>query len=535
MSFSYRYLGLIALMMAVVSLAVSNLACTDGQGEVVTPPIGKSGENATINFEHDGTLTLLPGQTVEVAVVSEPADYYEVAFYLVGDALDASLDHTLVVADVSGRAVATLRAPNGPTIFAVRATIKNGPSADLPVAVSEQGIGTLSVTPEYAGDRPTHTWIGSVVAGTNCEALGPTLPTDPEGALPAVAATGKPLIVPAAPVGPNLAIAVRAGHYMWGCADEANLVAGQVTEVTVYIVNKPIVANDVRLDIDMDFVPDAVPWQKLSSESIAMMLDVFLGSWSTENEALLEAMCAQSLNSIDCQAARIAGGWDELVASYLLTNGVSLTDSLNSWIEQGLAIEPFTNQSLVDSQRTDVDGFGILAVEHVGGITPAQAGLPKEYLVPFAVDMDDAVRLGGTLFWMPSKYFGAAAARGATQQLPGSSTVGEALTELIGCDQLASLLGGFIECGTNCMQQLCEAAVESSWQLALAASTDTGMVGELTLEASGQAKFDDTALLTGFNGTWLGKVSNGLLWSDVQGVISAQTAEQPARSADPSP
>ena len=65
-------------------------------------------------------------------------------------------------------------------------------------------------------------WTASVVVIASCADLAATLPEEPAGALTATApASGMPVIPENAPVGPNLAVVVRAGHFAWGCADTA--------------------------------------------------------------------------------------------------------------------------------------------------------------------------------------------------------------------------------------------------------------------------------------------------------------------------
>src|SRR5436190_23264003 len=76
---------------------------------------GVSGPNATVGFQEGGTLTLAPGESRQVHLVTSPAASYELRFALLGNALDASLDKTIVVAGSDGHADVMLRAPNGAT------------------------------------------------------------------------------------------------------------------------------------------------------------------------------------------------------------------------------------------------------------------------------------------------------------------------------------------------------------------------------------------------------------------------------------
>ena len=234
----FPYCTLAALAVPALGALSTMSACLSVPGDTAEPATTAApGTNASLAFASPGTLKLAPGETTAVEVQATPPDHYELSFYLVGAALDASLSPASMMADGDGHASVTMRAPNSATSYVLRATITDGPSADLQVAVSDKGFGSLRIEPSYAGTRTTDQWIAKVVSGTSCAALSAALPEDPAGALTATAAPGEPLIVDVAPVGPNLAVVVRGGHYMWGCADEPNLVAGEVLGGEVPIVN----------------------------------------------------------------------------------------------------------------------------------------------------------------------------------------------------------------------------------------------------------------------------------------------------------
>ena len=99
MRFTYRLLGLLApLVLAAPS------ACSVGNDETgTTPPTVVPGTDATVAFAQHGTLMLTPGETTGVDVVVKPADHYEVSFYLVGAALDASLYPATVMTTAAAR------------------------------------------------------------------------------------------------------------------------------------------------------------------------------------------------------------------------------------------------------------------------------------------------------------------------------------------------------------------------------------------------------------------------------------------------
>jgi len=101
-----------------------------------------------LTFEEEGTLQLEPGEVRRVWVAGHPPAPYTVSFSLLGDAGGAWLDRTTAIADESGRTWVRLHASNLST-FRLRAATKEGLAAELGVAVSAEGFGTLCVILVY--------------------------------------------------------------------------------------------------------------------------------------------------------------------------------------------------------------------------------------------------------------------------------------------------------------------------------------------------------------------------------------------------
>jgi len=153
--------------------------------------VGKPGVDASIVSSTSRPSALTPGQIADISVKTSPPDTYAISFLLVGEALDASLDKR-TWSPIPDGAPRCACARQGATNFVVRAKIKDGPSADLQVAVSDQGFGSLAITPAYGGARSTREWIAQVVSGTTCEALAPNFPADLPGALRPPPSTTRP-------------------------------------------------------------------------------------------------------------------------------------------------------------------------------------------------------------------------------------------------------------------------------------------------------------------------------------------------------
>lgn len=508
------------------SLGVVGAGCSDADSAAGdTPRIGVPGVDATVAFEHEGTLKMAPGETVEISVVGTPAKPYAIKLLLLGDSLDASLDRTDVVADASGRATATLRAPNTATLFAVRATIKDGPSANLSVAVSDQGFGTLTVLPDYAGQRETREWVASVVTGTNCETLKPTFPNDPEGPQPVTAEEGEPIVIEDVPVGPKLAVFVRGGHFMWGCADKSDLVANENVKVEVRITDKPLDLGGANLDVSLGMALDEQDWAAMVATQRGGLVDAFLGR-VTASAMLLEAM--QSAYAGDPQAFEAAstnGDWLTQIDTHFSSHGVDLGASLAAFVDEGLVDEP----NEIQATLTGVDNaptHAVLTVLSIGSASPAVMNVPDEYVMSFTADPDDTVRLGGTLFWMPSRYFGYVAEQAALLEYVDSGDFAGVLAEMAHCETLD--LQGLDGCDAVCVADLCAAALSERWDRALASSAEMLSWGELPFESSGASRFDDAATVTGFSGNWLGQFVAATQTVKIVGAAEAQKAGQPA-------
>ena len=99
----------------------------------------------------------------------------------------ASLDVAYVMTGSDGHASVTLHAPDAPSSFKLRAWIPSGPSAELAIAMSKVGVGSVQVTPDYTGQRPVDEWVASAIAGSSCDDLIGQLPGEPKGALVATA------------------------------------------------------------------------------------------------------------------------------------------------------------------------------------------------------------------------------------------------------------------------------------------------------------------------------------------------------------
>jgi hypothetical protein len=532
MRFSLTTLGFLAAVLGAAGCSVS----ADGADAKATPVVPPAPAAALIHFEQEGTITLEPGKSRSISVVASPPTTYDVRFALIGDALDGWIESAAVKADASGVATIELHAPNQPTTFHLRASIvlengEAGPSAETSVAVSAQGFGTVRVLPQYTGKRPVQTWTASVAARTTCADLAATLPGEPDGALVAKAAFGAAPLVLNAPVGPNLAVAVRAGHYGWGCADTTDLKADGTLDVKVTIVDKPIDLASTDLDLALKYEPDAVGYGALLASAGALLRQAFLPKGAPEAELVLTAMGQATPvdQAAGFEAARATLGWNALASAHFEGLETSVGDRCSSWISAGLPLQAHLIKAHL-AAKIGAPGVAAVNVLTIGSVDADSAGVPAASPFSWTANPDDTLILGGIIAWQPARYVGAAALAGAKVAQPNAQTMADALAQAADCAGLAAKLQGFGACDTACVATLCAQALGDRWTLGLAASTDAGLLGHLTITASGPAQIDDTAKLRGFTGIWLGTVSDTLVSAKVKGSFEGT---QPANAPPP--
>jgi hypothetical protein len=477
--------------------------------------------NATVAFVQQGTLKLAPGEQAQLTVVTTPPEAYAISFRLVGDSREASLDRSSAVADAQGRATVALKAPKQATTFAVRATIKDGPSADLVVSVSGLGFATLDVKPTYSGNRPVTHWYAAAVSGTTCAALSSKLPADLEGALKSQAATWQPLLIEDAPVGPALAVVVRAAYYAWGCTDVSGLAANATSKVDVQVANKPIDVTQSKLDLSLVFSPEPEPYKQIVTQHLALMTAVF-GGKTDQPAALLAAMAQAAPDKKALDAAADKDGWLAKLQQHWSSQKVDVVAKLEQL--GGInAVKPPVIKGQVKSLGDP--SHALFTLKSIGPLLGADAAAPSEYLMNISVDPDDSVHLGGTLFMMPSRFLGSTISSVGMAMDPTKKSFAELLAATVVCDKLD--LPGLQSCTGACIASLCTKALGLLWEEALDASAANSLAAQIPMNASGAAKFSETALLTGFTGTWLGQLSSGKLTAKVTGAAEAAEIASP--------
>ena len=107
-----------------------------------------------------------------------------------------------------------------------------------------------------------------------------------------------------APVGPNLAVAVRAGHYGWGCADTTDLKADGTLDVKVTIVDKPIELDATDLDLALTYEPDAADYGALIGDASALLRERVLAQGDRRSRARARRRWARPRRAIRRRCSR---------------------------------------------------------------------------------------------------------------------------------------------------------------------------------------------------------------------------------------
>ena len=503
---------------------LGHLGCSSTEVIAPSPTDETASSTGQVAFASPSTLTLMPGESTQIAVTTSPGTAGEVSFVLLGDAENASISASAATTDQAGTASITLRAPDAPTTFRLRATIATGASAELSISVSEQGFGSLRVVPNYDGKRTPKLWTASVVARTTCAAIAPTLPDDPPGAIQAVADATQAPIVDGAPVGPNLAVVLRSGHYVWGCTDFTGLVAGATVSVDVNLLDGPVDLAKTRLDLGFDFAPDAAPYADIAHHAAHAILQDIFPAATTEATVLLDAM-AQSLDGAskaDFAARRVALAWDDAVSAYLVTKGVVLRDTSDAFAKDGFASEPATLTALVKGDADSADPSLFLGA--IGTVSAKAAGVLHEQSINWAVNPGDILGLGAKIQFSPVRWVSALTLKGAQASVPGATSMGDALSTLVGCEAIATTLGPSASCDASCLAAACEQGLAERWSHGVDVAESALGPGVITVTATGGLEVDDDAVPTSLAGSWIGAVSDGLASANASGNVTGKSA-----------
>jgi hypothetical protein len=543
--------GIFALLLA--ACAAFSAACGSSSSDTAGPTGGRGGDDPgaagsgndvqdiTLEFNPTGSITMSPKDTRELTVRAvfgdpkrddaPPASQIRVRFGLTATdeaMLDAVLDTSEALTDADGLAHVMLTAPSKPIDFSVRASNpRSAVIAQQGVIVTATRKTTLSVQPSYTGHRPRKEWIATAQPGVTCADLGSP---PPDGDRVGSAPPNQPITLTDVPVGMSLAVTVRVGHYITGCADVPALNEGEGNQVLVYANDRALNLAATNLSLHFGATDVHPGFDKLLQTSAAAAESVLLGNAKSDITALLDGMreTALGLDRDAFDLTRADKDWDGALESVFgKTATRRLRDPAQRWLNAGLAA---LNAPDALSGKLSPLGLGASFIPSgVGGASPDDAGFPGFFGAIWSADSNDSVLLGMELNWEPSRLVTALAVAPALAELPEADSVERALSLSVDCAQVGQVLLAagsspgliaFASCDESCAVKACESAVAAAW--ARAQQSSESEIATLSVTASAKATVGDDARATQLSGSWVGELSTENGSAQVSGALSAE-------------
>jgi hypothetical protein len=500
---------------AAVSLAALGLSCSggapagDGMGGAPPTPGAES-----ITFDPGETLLLSPGDLGEITVLVEPAGFHSVSFSLVASASDTAFDGFLeaanVVTDEDGVAHNQIHAPSSPAVFVVRASVTEELFATRTVSVSTEGFATLIVTPTYTGLREVEEWEAVASLGVGCTDLESLWG---EGSLDA-AGQDQEVTLADVPVGPEVALVVRAGEYIGGCVSVTDLAAGEERAVEVPVTDRPLQLSDAAFDLALDVEERTESFVALLGQAASDGAAAYAGDYE-EDASVFLADFAQSIKDDSDRDA-----FSENAGEY------GFTELTLARLAAPTALRDVVQSELIDA-ATLVDGPAVwvlsaeldessstLILSSAAGVPAAVSGFLGSSVLSVVREPGDRLVLGADLEFQATRWLGAIAESDETSAEGGDMAPLARLEAEVDCEALAGdWLGAtgadlYPACGELCAVTLCENALQMGWDRARTTGKD---LTTLRVGISGQAEIDDQARPIGLSGDWVGSIDSNEL------------------------
>jgi len=506
-----------------------------GAGDAGADNAGSEPQKTVIEFVPGGSLPLKlkPKQSRQLTVQATPAGSFRIRFALsdTDAAADAVLDVSEVETDAEGIAHVTLIAPSRPANFDVRASSTSAAQVVYQhVDVRASGMTTLRVDPSYSGKRKITDWTATAQGGVSCGDLAGNPP--PDGDQTATAKLDSPLDIPNVPVGVELAVTVRAGHYVGGCVDLPALSEGDGNQVLVYASDRPLNLAATNLSLGLGATDAHPAFDKLLQDSASLAEDALLGESKDDVAALLDGMrdATSPVNREAFNVARTQNGWDGAVTSAFGKSAARrMRDPAQRWLSTGLLALDAPDALL--GHLSALGSGAVFTPTKLGQASPANAGMPGSFVGTWSADSSDTLLLGIDLNWEPSRLVTALAVAPALAEFAGATSLERALSLSVDCEQIAQLLlahgvipdsAAFASCDENCALNLCNNAVAAAWGKAQLSSGKE--IATLSVTASASAEVGDDARAITLDGSWVGELRSGDATAHVSGALSASSA-----------
>jgi hypothetical protein len=537
MTWCYR---LAAFAVAVAIGGCSSNAAIDPQG-VDTGGGGEgASDGAAVTFAEPSPLSVAPGQKIELTVRTDPPGAYQVSFLLLGDSLDASLDRPGSPTDEGGAAAVELLAPSKAASFKVRAAVGDTAGtadtgsagvAEIVIQVSEIGLGSLRITPDYRGNRETTTWRAAVLPQSQCEDFAP--PSEPEGAVVVEAPDGEDLVIDNAIVGPSLAVLVRSDHKVWGCAETSLTHAGESKGLTVPVLDRPLDLSTTALDVSLLLSDPSSDLEATLRAADDELVDAAFPADEPAASVLLDAIRDRIPMELEALFDEVRESYelDDEVGADLGARDVDIRLLVDELLRAGRPLPPLFLTGRISSAEADAT-HALLRVETFAGVPGQLAGVPAEHLLSFVANPGDTVVIGAEsgIYFFPTRLVGALAEKAALADEPAGTAFSAVLADAVGCLDLADVVGPLGDCDAACVEASCRLALGDIWSASLDASAEAADLGVLTLVVSGQGVVDEEAALVAFEpspaNSWVGELRAVELIASIGGTAVAVEADE---------
>ncbi len=499
-----------------------------------------STEDVPDSLTFDAVRDLSAREQVMLRVVAVPAKNYHVRFALPtssGDPLDAILDAAEADTGAGGIVTVRLTAPSTPTTFDVRASVGTRVTS-IPITVKDTGFATLLVQPLYAGFRTITTWVASAYPNKTCADLIGIPPEDgPLQTLPASSDAAPQL--DRVPASTPLAVTLRSGHFVGGCATLEGAPPGPETKpqvVPVTVLNRPIDLGVSSLAVSFGLPTPESSWSESLTATGDDVLHALSGTSGDDVDVLLDAMRDASGDARQAlESSRQAEGWDSLLRTHWGASAATkLHDLVAGWLAAGRqrfnAGEHLFTGTLAPLQQPAgaLEQLGAdFTLLSVAGLDGAKSGFIDRAQVSWSAGSDDAIFFGTDLYFVQSQLATALAEAAALDQTPGAKAAAPLLAEALDCQGIGALLTAtgvndqvaYDACDSACLINLCQSAVAAIWRRG---GDATGLSpARLSVTATGAAHVGDTAEVAGLIGKWIGELHSTTETRTTGGALSA--------------
>lgn len=457
-----------------------------------------------IQFVPNSPLQLDPSAEALLAVEVSPKGKHTVRFGILEDnAGTASLSSEEIVTDSEGRGYVTLYASSAAGAFRVRASVgTRSVEAERPISVSALGFASVLLNAMYSGNAaPEHTeWIASAVAGVTCSDLSSF---DEVGSI--VLRGQLPLTLSALPVGPPLAITLRAGGVLAGCTTVRDLVRDEVRPLRIMVTERPISLRG-RLALNLNFKSVEGATAKLLQQASLEAQDRFAGldvNWAQSFVTELRAQLPPDARTAFDERS-LAEEWSNALTAQGNASEAPPPTLLEEWLAS--AILGMTERPGLQGVLDVTESPYRFDPVSLSGVPAPELELHAKEDWTLLVESDRSFTLSGSWTVRPQLWLrGTIVARLNDQDT--SPTV--ELARAVDCEEIENLLESPAPnvCDALCLRNACSKAIESLWE-----RTWDFEQGDLPLvvAAGGIATPDPNGALASLDGEWLGSVEGSL-------------------------